>query len=112
MLLKNAIAYLKEKSLQTEQVGQANIALKIINLLFVTSNDCWKSYFTKMQNSQLSPPENLLQKQQVSIILLFFKEVTILLTKAFLSQLRNKVTKNWNSEVSLKLVRYPVQRSW
>lgn len=65
----------------------------------------------KMQNIELSPPENLLQKQQVSVILLLFKEVTILLTKAFLSQLKNKVTKNWKSEVSLKLIMYTVQRS-
>lgn len=56
--------------------------------------------------------ENLLQKQQVSIALILFKEVTVLLTKAFLSQFKNKVTKNWNSEVSLKSVRYSVQRDW
>lgn len=51
-------------------------------------------------------PENLLQKQQVSITLILLKEVTVLLTKALLSQFKNKVTKNWNSEVSLKSVRY------
>lgn len=30
-------------------------------------------------------PENLFQKQQVSITLILFKEVTVLLSKAFLS---------------------------
>lgn len=56
--------------------------------------------------------ENLLQKHGLSIILLLFKEVTVLLTKVFLSQLKFKVTKNWNSEVFLKPIRYPVQSHW
>lgn len=56
--------------------------------------------------------ENLLQKHGLSIILLLFKEVTVLLTKVFLSQLKFKVTKNWNSEVFLKPIRYPVQSRW
>lgn len=45
-------------------------------------------------------------------MLLLFQEVMGLLPKLFPSQLKNEVAENWNSEVSLQLIRYAVQRSW
>lgn len=45
-------------------------------------------------------------------MLLLFLEVVGLLAKLLPSQLMNQVTENWNSEVSLQLIRYAVQRSW
>lgn len=80
--------------------------------MFATSKESWKMYFYWNTEYLTITAEKLLQKHRLSIILLLFKEVTVLLTKVFLSQLKFKVTKNWNSEVFLKPIRYPVLSSW